>query len=246
MRGFRFRKSAAALSALSIAGFVLTVGSCALRPPGSGEVLDEARVASRPASSFPAAGEDYFHDMDGGVALTADEVRGRDMWIVWTGGNDRFWDVITKSAFGNFDLLKIISSNPALKYSRDNRFKYFGVVNEPCFDKPTGPDPQRFGLWLDVRRADCAPDPFADATRNIPAWRSVPAARPCRSAPTMASRRGSSACACFPIRISMPRRRRSGIPSATTTIPATTSIRIWCGPIASACPAASATSAPIR
>ena len=165
MRGVRFRKSVAALSAFSVAGFVLTVGSCALRPPGSGEVLDEARLASRPASSFPAAGEDYFHGMDGGVALTADEVRGRDMWIVWTGGNDRFWDVITKSAFGNFDLLKIISSNPALKYSRDDRFKYFGVANEPCFDKPTGPDPQRFGLWLDVRRADCAPDPFADATR---------------------------------------------------------------------------------
>lgn len=33
-------------------------------------------------------------------------------------------------------------------------------MNEPCFDKPTGPDPQRCGLWLDNRRADCPPDPF--------------------------------------------------------------------------------------
>src|SRR5262249_60673946 len=35
-----------------------------------------------------------------------------------------------------------------------------GLVNEPCFEKATGPDPQRFGLWLDRRRADCPPDPF--------------------------------------------------------------------------------------
>ena len=30
--------------------------------------------------------------MDGGVALTPDEIKGRNMWLVWTGGNDRFWD----------------------------------------------------------------------------------------------------------------------------------------------------------
>jgi hypothetical protein len=34
------------------------------------------------------------------------------------------------------------------------------VVNDPCFEKATGPDPQRFGLWLDKRRPDCRPDPF--------------------------------------------------------------------------------------
>ena len=34
--------------------------------------------------------------MDGGVALTADEIKGRNTWIVWTGGNDRFWDALTR------------------------------------------------------------------------------------------------------------------------------------------------------
>jgi hypothetical protein len=38
-------------------------------------------------------------------------------------------------------------------------------VNEPCFTEATGPDPNRFGLWLDVRDPRCPPDPFADATR---------------------------------------------------------------------------------
>src|SRR5258708_22254846 len=44
--------------------------------PLPGTVLDEARQANRPASSFPAADEDYFHDMDGVSALTPEEVKG--------------------------------------------------------------------------------------------------------------------------------------------------------------------------
>src|SRR5215469_6928095 len=128
-------------------------------------VIDEARQVGRSAQSFPAADEDYFRAMDGGIALTPDEVRGRNMWLVWTGGDDRLWDKLTDPTFGALDLLKILSSYPRLKYSRDNRWDYFGLVNEPCFTKPTGPDPQRYGLWLDVRSADCPPDPFENAQK---------------------------------------------------------------------------------
>jgi len=124
--------------------------------------LDEAMQAGRDAASFPAADEDYFHDMDGGGTLTADEIKGRNNWIVWTGGNDRFWDVISVNSVGTFDLLKTISSHPGLKASRDNRWRYLGLVNEPCFDKATGPNPDFKGLWIDKRRADCPPDPFTD------------------------------------------------------------------------------------
>jgi hypothetical protein len=144
------------------------------------QVIDEARKAGRPAQSFPAADEDYFHAMDGGIALTPDEVKGRNMWLVWTGGDDRLWDKLTDPTFGAFDLLKILSSSPGLKYSRDNRWNYLGLVNEPCFTKATAPNPQRYGLWLDMRSPDCPPDPFENAEkypgvavgargRNIPA-----------------------------------------------------------------------------
>jgi hypothetical protein len=131
----------------------------------SGQVLDEASRVSRSPESFPAADEDYFHDMDGGLALTREEVQGRNTWIVWTGGNDRFWDAISVNSFGNFDLLKIVSSHASLKFSRDNRWNYLGLVNEPCFEKPAGPDPQRHGLWLDQRRPDCPPDPFENGKK---------------------------------------------------------------------------------
>jgi hypothetical protein len=130
--------------------------------PRPGQVIDEARAAGRDAASFPAADEDYFHDMDGGVALTPEEVKGRNMWNVWSGGNDRFWDTMTASTFGAFDLLKIVAYNPGKPLDRNRRWSYLGLINEPCFDAPVKPDPDRFGLLLDTRRADCPADAFAN------------------------------------------------------------------------------------
>src|SRR5271166_1517434 len=63
----------------------------------AGSVVDEAMAAKRSVASFPQADEDYFHDMDGGMALSPAAIRGRNMWNVWTGGDDRFWDGMTNS-----------------------------------------------------------------------------------------------------------------------------------------------------
>ena len=60
---------------------------------------------------------------------------------------------LSLTSFGTLDFLKTVSSHPAMtnpkRYDRDNRFEYLGLVNEPCFRKATGPDPNRYGLWLD-------------------------------------------------------------------------------------------------
>ena len=131
--------------------------------PQIGKVKDEALANGRPAESFIAADEDYFHDMDRGAPpppLTPAEIRGRNTWIVWSAGNDVMWDKLSVTSVGALDFVKTISSHPSLKYSHDTRWEYLGLVNEPCFVKPTGPDPKRFGLWLDQRRPDCPPDPF--------------------------------------------------------------------------------------
>lgn len=136
-----------------------SVGSIAQTP---GHAPDEAKLAGRSAASLPMATEDYFHDMDGGILQPGDtaEIKGRDMWLVWTGGNDRFWDGLTTSSFGNFDLLKIVTYDPSQPIDRKRRWTWLGLINEPCFDPPKGPDPNRFGLLLDVRRTDCPSDPF--------------------------------------------------------------------------------------
>jgi hypothetical protein len=130
------------------------------RSPKIGHVQDEAQLAGLKADSFKAADENYFQDMDTGVPLSPDEIRGRNTWIVWTGGNDRLWDKMSVASVGALDFIKTLSSHPSLKGNRDNRWDYYGLVNEPCFEKAAGPDPNRFGLWLDKRSANCPPDPF--------------------------------------------------------------------------------------
>jgi len=158
---------------LGIAAGVLFYGLWWYNQPRPGHVKDEALLAGRDASTLTAADEDYFHDMDGGIDLIKlappnDKlalVRGRNTWMVWTAGNDRLWDKLIYKSAGALDFLKVLSSHPELlkidsRFSRDKRWEYLGLVNDPCFEKATGPDPHRWNLWLDKRRPDCKPDPF--------------------------------------------------------------------------------------
>src|SRR5215467_810995 len=93
------------LLVLPVAGAVFGLAGCSSQPQ-IGKVKDEALANSRTAETFPAAGEDYFHDMDGGVALTPAEVKGRNTWIVWSAGNDVMWDKLSVTSFGALDFLK--------------------------------------------------------------------------------------------------------------------------------------------
>jgi len=157
------------LSLLFLFCLVAVPGCKRDKPPVPPVVVDEAKLAGRDAASLPAADEDYYHDMDGGLTLTPSQVVGRNNWVVWTAGNDHLWDVLANKSVGNFDLLKTISSyhpeSSKSQYGRHNRWKYFGLVNEPCFEEAKGPDPKRHNLWLDTRRADCPPDPFENETK---------------------------------------------------------------------------------
>ena len=163
----------------ALIGFLLLLAAgCGPKQPQPGTVLDEALQVNRTVDTFTAAGldpsgHDYLHDMDGGIALSPAEVGGRNTWIVWTGGNDRFWDVISVRSAGALDFLKTLSSYPGvngskpLPASRKNRWRYLGLVNEPCFKPADGPDPDRWGLWLDKRDPNCAggADPFEDEAK---------------------------------------------------------------------------------
>ena len=215
----QIRFAISARSAASVLGCLL-LAACN-DPPISGHVLDEARRRAATPPRFPAADEDYFHDMDGGIALTPDEVKGRNMWIVWTGGNDRFWDGMTAITFGAFDLLKIVSYDPeqadrprqALELSR--------------------PDQRAL-----LRHADRSPTRTASAccstcaqrrlpgrsvrerNRSIPASRSARAARPCRSGSYYGyADRHRRAAAVPQSRTSTRPPPSAGTPSAITPIP---------------------------
>jgi hypothetical protein len=140
-----------------LAATALLVGGCHQQA-----AQDEASQAGLSDDHFVHADEDYFRPMDGGVTLTGDEIRGRNMWLVWTGGNDRFWDRLGAPTLGAFDLLKIVAPPPDSPLRRPTRWQWLGAVNEPCFHAATQPDAQRFGLYLDVRDPGCPADPFAD------------------------------------------------------------------------------------
>jgi hypothetical protein len=74
--------------------------------------------------------------------LTLSEKKGRCTWYLWTGGNDKYYRDIAKISRGNVDLLTLIDSR-----QKDERFKNFGIVNDPGCEKATEPD--KYGLWLD-------------------------------------------------------------------------------------------------
>src|SRR5438128_598441 len=90
--------------------------------PLPGTVKDEALRAGRTPESLPGADEDYYADMDYGLTKNPEAIRasldpyvpgikaadavkaaviGRNNWVVWTAGNDRIWDVLSVSSFGN-------------------------------------------------------------------------------------------------------------------------------------------------
>ena len=64
-----------------------TLLACLLAGPpnafgGAAAPVDEAQRAGRDETTLPQASEDFFHDMDNGVRLSSDEVKGRNMWLV--------------------------------------------------------------------------------------------------------------------------------------------------------------------
>ena len=173
---------------LLAAWVVLGLGMSSLTSCGLkiGKVPDEAKHADREPESLKAADEDYFQDMDYGLtknpvtvadalapyvpgispqAAVKAAVEGRNAWMIWTGGNDRFWDLLSRESVGALDLLKTVSNHPALPHSRDNRWEYLGLLNEPCFEKGSGPRQDRYDLWLDRRRQECSPDPFENEAK---------------------------------------------------------------------------------
>ncbi|AZZ35954.1 hypothetical protein CIK05_03815 [Bdellovibrio sp. qaytius] len=165
--------------------------------PFAGKYLDkkdEAMLASNSKEVIEkmkqGSDEDYYMDMDYGLSRPENQdqihqqlsvfmpgiskadavkafVKGRNNWIAWSGGNDRFWDYLSDSTIGSLDFLKLVSNDPQQPYSRSNRWEEIGLVNEPCFEKNTQPMPERWGLLLDKRivSADCPAEPFSDAKK---------------------------------------------------------------------------------
>ncbi len=95
------------------------------------------------------------------LKLSAEEVKGRNAWVLWTGGNEAFWDWLSRNSYGSIDLLKLIDSQ-----ERGKRFGKAGLLSEPGMRPPTAEETEQAnGVRYDrptdnhVERVNHAPNP---------------------------------------------------------------------------------------
>ena len=99
-------------------------------------------AGGRHPEDFPELAWDVFQPMDGGVVLNPDEIKGRNTWNLWCGGDEQFWERMSRESYGLIDLLKTIDSR-----NRTKRFATAGLINQPGFQPASKPD--QYGIWID-------------------------------------------------------------------------------------------------
>jgi len=92
------------------------------------------------AGDFPELAVDVFAGMDRGAELGPDEIKGRNTWNLWCGG-DEHSGIAWRRWLRLFDLLKTIDSR-----KRAGRLEEFGLINQPDLRKL---EPDQYGLWID-------------------------------------------------------------------------------------------------
>jgi cytochrome c5 len=123
-----------------------------------------ASIAAMHSRGIPTFGQSGYVCPSGGnscyqvgyTGLSELQQHGRDTWYFWSGGDrdasgktvigdQALWRILAVQSHGTFDLLQAIDS----RY-RGERFKRFGVMNDPDCKKAAQAD--RYGLWID----DCS------------------------------------------------------------------------------------------
>lgn len=127
---------------------------------------------------YPPARRDYFEDMDavGGkqgrgpsnLKLDPDQVVGRNAWVMWTGGNEAWWDWLARYGYGTVDLLKLIDDR-----GRETRFGRTGLLNEPGTRPPTEKETAEANGVRYARRVE-TPEPgrevHVDYRKDLEGW----------------------------------------------------------------------------
>lgn len=104
---------------------------------------------------YPEHAADAFKGMDShvkdvyGAEFSRDQIKGRNTWVMWSGGNQQFWDYLSRSSNGMVDFLKILDSR---FIKREDRFPIMGVVPNPGMtERNSDPDKvrvaKRFCKW---------------------------------------------------------------------------------------------------
>src|SRR5438876_223027 len=84
---------------------IVSLGACSR---SRSNIVDEAKAAGKTPADFAPDATDYFRSMDMAseapdaagsapsrlvpLSLSPDEIKGRNTWMLWCGGNEGFWD----------------------------------------------------------------------------------------------------------------------------------------------------------
>lgn len=137
-------------TSLIIAGLGV-IGLVAWWTSQKADPVDTPKAEGKTPADFPQTASSWYDAMDDGVSLTDEERKGRNTWLIWTGGNQEFWNHMATHSFGTVDLLKILDSR-----KRAERFDWYGVINDPDMQQASKPDAN--GLWLDTPKGDLPKD----------------------------------------------------------------------------------------
>ena len=124
--------------------FVVLVGVLALGAGPSGcsspskAIEDEAKAAGKTKKDFPPETSTTFprwifrrRRAPALVSYSESdplEIKGRNTWMLWTGGNEAFWDWLANHSYGFIDLLKLVDFSPQHAWPR---FEEAGLIVEP-------------------------------------------------------------------------------------------------------------------
>ncbi len=121
-------------------------------PPDPDAPIDEGIRYGKKVSDFPPERRDVFREVDRvadasgalrPLELDQNEIYGRNTWLLWSAGNERFWDWFAQNGYGFLDFLKMLDSR-----QRHRRFRDLGLINQPGMKSSQEPGP--WGLFIDT------------------------------------------------------------------------------------------------
>ena len=105
-------------------------------PPEDQNLFADMDQKFVPDAQTKSEGETAVQNENGSVQPIPDlhrqEIIGRNAWMIWTGGNEAFWDWLSRNGYGTVDLLKVVDDR-----NRGTNWKNGGLITEPGMRPPT-------------------------------------------------------------------------------------------------------------
>ncbi|HEY1189994.1 MAG TPA: hypothetical protein VGE74_20255 [Gemmata sp.] len=127
---------------------------------------------------FRPAALNYFEDMDmmgatnttgaKKLELSDEAIKGRNAWVIWSAGNEAWWNWLAQYGYGTIDLLKLVDHT-----NRDSRFSRTGLINEPGTRPPSDDETARtYGVKFarPVLEKTATDDVHVEYRKDKPGW----------------------------------------------------------------------------